>query len=250
MKTVCTIEARMESSRLPGKVLLEAAGKPLLEHMVERLRRVDAIDDIVIATTVDPSCDPIEELAKRIGVGCYRGSEDDVLDRVLQAAASAKADLIVETTGDCPLIDPAVIDQVIGEFHEHGPDYCANVLKPGWPRGMDIQVFPFKVLEEVAGLTSDPHDREHVSIYIYSHPEKYGLRHVSCDLPNNASELRLTVDTPADFEVVKAVFEKLYPTEPNFDLNAIIRLAAREPELFAANSEIRQKPIRVDTGRR
>src|SRR3954454_8823993 len=132
-RVVATIEARMTSSRLPGKVLLPAVGKPLLELMVERLQRSRHLDAIVIATTEDASSDPLEELAERLGIGCFRGSEDDVLARVLGAARAYDADLIVELTGDCPLIDPALVDLHVERFNEGGSDYTANVLEKTYP---------------------------------------------------------------------------------------------------------------------
>jgi spore coat polysaccharide biosynthesis protein SpsF len=243
MRTVCTIEARMTSSRLPGKVLLPAAGKPLLEHMIDRLRRVEQVDEIVIATTEDASSDPLEELAKRVGVGCFRGSEDDVLARVLGAAQAYDAELIVETTGDCPLIDPATVDLVIARFHEAGVDYCANNLERTYPRGMDAQAFPTAVLAEVDTLTDDPSDREHVSLYIYEHPERYQLLSVTSDRPQTGA-LRLTVDTPEDYELIKTVFETLYPSKPDFDLQDILALFDGRPELADINRHVEQKAVR------
>src|SRR5262249_10453488 len=159
VRTVCTIEARMTSSRLPGKVLLEAAGKPLLAHMVERLRRARTLDAIVIATTEEAASDPIVALAEQLGVGCFRGGEEDVLARVLGAAQAYDAELIVETTGDCPLIDPEVVDLVVERFNEGGVDYCSNTLERTYPRGLDTQAFPTAVLAEVAELTQEPPDR-------------------------------------------------------------------------------------------
>src|SRR3954468_19392190 len=222
-RVVATIEARMTSSRLPGKVLLPARGRPLLELMVERLRRCRHLDEIVIATTEDASSDPLQALAERLGVGCFRGSEDDVLARVLGAARAFDAELIVETTGDCPLIDPATVDLVISRFHDADVDYCANNLERTYPRGMDAQAFPTAVLAEVATLTDDPHDHEHVSLYIYEHPERYRLRSVVSDRPETG-ELRLTVDTAEDYELVRTVFEELYPRDPAFALPEILAL--------------------------
>jgi spore coat polysaccharide biosynthesis protein SpsF len=243
MRTVCTIEARMTSSRLPGKVLLPAAGKPLLEHMIERLRRVEQLDEIVIATTEDASSEPLQALASRLGVGCFRGSEDDVLARVLGAAQAYDAELIVETTGDCPLIDPATVDLVISRFHEAGVDYCANNLERTYPRGMDAQAFPTAVLAEVDTRTDDPSDREHVSLYIYEHPERYKLHSVTSDRPETGA-LRLTVDTPEDYELVKTVFEALYPAKPDFSLQDILALFDARPELADVNRHVEQKAVR------
>jgi spore coat polysaccharide biosynthesis protein SpsF len=242
-RVVCTIEARMTSSRLPGKVLMPAAGRPLLEHMIERLRRARTLDGIVIATTEDPSSDPIAELAERLGVDCHRGSEDDVLARVLDAARACDAELIVETTGDCPLIDPALVDQVVEAFREGGADYCSNNLERTFPRGMDVQVFPTAVLAEVATLTDDPADREHVSLYIYEHPERYRIRTVRSGRPG-LGDLRLTVDTPEDLALVRAIFDELHPRDPAFGLDAVLDLLAERPDLAALNREVVQKPVR------
>jgi spore coat polysaccharide biosynthesis protein SpsF len=244
LRTVITIEARMLSTRLPGKVLRPILGRPMLELMIERLRRVKRVDAIVVATTLDPSCDPIEALAQKLGVGCFRGSEDDVLDRVLQAARSADADLIVETTGDCPLIDPAVIDQVIDAFLAREVDYAANVLRPTWPRGLDVQVFPRAVLERVASLTQDPADREHVSLYIYEHPELFQLHNVESGLPTEVAELRLTVDTPEDFALVTRIYEALYPQRPDFRVADILTLLADHPDWRDLNRTVQQKAVR------
>jgi spore coat polysaccharide biosynthesis protein SpsF len=242
-RRVATIEARMTSSRLPGKVLLPAAGRPLLEHMVERLGRARHVDAIVIATTEEAASDPIADLADRLGVGCFRGSEEDVLGRVLGAARAFDADVIVETTGDCPLIDPAIVDAVIERFAEGGVDYCSNTLERTYPRGMDVQVFPTAVLAEVDGLTDDPADREHVSLYIYEHSERYRLRSVVYDRPETAA-LRLTVDTPEDYALVQAIFEALYPRDPAFGLEAMLALVDERADLRALNRHIQQKPVR------
>jgi spore coat polysaccharide biosynthesis protein SpsF len=233
----------MQSTRLPGKVMLPIMGRPMLELMIERLKRVNQIDAIVIATTSDPSCDVIESLAARLNVGCFRGSEEDVLDRVLRAARAAHAEIIVETTGDCPVIDPEVIDRVISEFLASPVDYCSNVIERTYPRGMDVQVFPLSVLEQVAMLTQDAVDHEHVSLYIYRHPERFRLRNVSSNLSPTADELRLTVDTPEDFELVKKIYETLYPVKAHFALADIIELCARNPTLPLLNQHVKQKLV-------
>ena len=244
MRTIITVEARMRSTRLSGKVLRPILGQPMLARMIERLRRVRRADGIVVATTDHAADDPIAALATRLGVGCHRGSESDVLARVLDAARSAGADLIVETTADCPLIDPVVIDQVIQTFHRNRVDYCANVLVPTYPRGLDAQVFPTRVLAEVAGLTNDPADREHVSLYIYEHPERYRLLNVASGLPREVSDLRLTVDTAEDLALVTRVYDELYPNNPAFGLADIVALMEREPLLRTMNQHIQQKTAR------
>jgi len=242
-RVVGIIQARMTSTRLPGKVLLPAVGTPLLQLMIERLRRAERLDDVWVATTDQPASDPIEALARELGAGCFRGSEEDVLSRVLGTAEAAGADVIVETTGDCPLIDPAVVDRVVDAYLAGDVDYASNVLRRTYPRGLDTQVFPTAVLAEVDALTQDPADREHVSLYIYEHPERYRLRNVESGHPGSA-ELRLTVDTPEDLELVREVFSALHPSNPAFGLEDMLALFRERPELAAINREIRQKPAR------
>src|SRR5262249_58632314 len=190
-------------------------------------------DGIVVATTDTPADDAIEELARRLGVGCFRGSEDDVLDRVLRAAQSAAADAIVEITGDCPLVDPQVVDRLVDVYLANDYDYVANVLKRTYPDGLDTQVFATSLLAEVARLTQDPADREHVSLYIYEHPERYRLHNVESDLPPKYWKLRLTLDTPEDFALIAAIYGELYPKNPAFTLSDVLRLLDRRPDLLA-----------------
>ena len=242
-QTICTIEARMTSTRLPGKVLKLAAGRPLLAHMIARLERCAALDRIVIATSANATDDPIAALAERLGVGCFRGSEDDVLGRVLAAARAHDAEVVVETSGDCPLIDPAIVSEVVARFSDGGVDYCSNTLERTYPRGMDVQVFPTAVLAEVDRLTDAPADREHVSLYIYEHPERYRLRSVRAEHARGA-DVRLTVDTPEDLALVREVLEALYPANPGFSLADVLDLLDARPELRALNRDIQQKPVR------
>lgn len=244
MKTGITIEARMTSSRLPGKVLLPIAGRPALERMVERVRRVRGIDQIVIATTVNATDDPIAQLATSLGIGCHRGSEDDVLQRVLDAAFAYRLDVIVELTGDCPLIDPEVIQAVLSTYCEAGVDYVSNCLNSRtFPLGMETQIFATKVLADVARRTSDAEDHEHVSLYIYRHPELYSLQNHPAPVPFADSSLRLTLDTPADYELIRRVYETLYPGNPEFGLADILALMKRQPELRSLNAGVQQKHV-------
>lgn len=244
MKIVCIIEARMRSSRLPGKVLKPIVGKPMLELMVERLKRARTLDDIVIATTDQPGDEAVAALAGRLGIGSFRGSEEDVLARVLGAARSAEADVIVETTGDCPLLDPAIIDKVVADYRMGSADFVANMLSYTHPRGMDVRVFSTGDLEEINRVSADPADHEHVSLHFWEHPEKYRLRNVTSDLPPAVADLRLTVDTEEDFELVRQVYEELYPANPAFTLCDVVNLLERRPELAAINREVRQKSVR------
>jgi len=244
MNIIATIEARMASSRLPGKILKEAVGKPLLELMVERVRKSKLLNNVVVATTVESSDDVTEKACQKMGVNCFRGSNDDVLERVLKAAQTYKADLIVELTGDCPLLDPIQMDRVIQYYLDHSFDYVSNFRDRLFPRGTETQVFSVKVLEDVARRTQDAADHEHVSLFIYEHPEIYKLGGVSAELFYNRPDLRLTVDTPLDYELIQTVFERLYPKNNEFTLKDVINLLDSEPALKVLNQQIQQKPVR------
>ncbi len=240
-RIVATIEARMTSTRLPGKVLKEAVGKPMLELMIERLARAPSLDGIVVATTSNATDDPIEALARRLGVGVWRGSETDVLQRVLDAARHHKIDVIVETTGDCPLIDPVLVEDCVRTYRAANVDYVSNVLERSYPVGMDTQVFAASVLADVARRTDDPADREHVSLYIYRHPEIYSLRNVPAPPALARPDLALTLDTPEDYAMIASVFEALYPRNSAFTLADVLALLDRRPDIAALNAHVRRK---------
>lgn len=243
MKTAVIVQARMTSSRLPGKILKPVLEKPLLDHMMDRLSRMQTIDDIIIATTDKPTDDPVEQLTMRRGYTCFRGSEEDVLDRVLKAARQHKVDLIVETTGDCPLIDPVESDKVVRLYREGSLDYASNVLTRTYPRGMDTQVFPTSILEDVNRRTHDPIDHEHVSYFIYQHPELYRLGNVAAPRKLRRPDLRLTVDTMEDFQLIENIIEALWPENPEFSLEDIVDYLNENPTLLELNKHVEQKKI-------
>lgn len=233
----------MASSRLPGKILADAEGKPMLERMIERLRHVSSLDEIVIATTINSSDDPVEALARRLGAGIWRGSEEDVLSRVLDAASAYQADVIVELTGDCPLIDPAIVNRVISEYRRLGVDYVSNVLERSFPIGMDTQVFSAKTLADAARRTNDPADREHVSLFIYRHPEIYSLANVKAAQSETRPDLRLTLDTHEDLQVIRKIFGALLPSGNSFPLKAMIDFLDLHPEVAAINAQVRHRHV-------
>jgi len=237
------IEARMASTRLPGKVLRPIMGRPMLELLIERLQRAETLDCILVATTEKGADDPICALAERLGIGYYRGSEEDVLDRVLRTARAFSVADIIEITGDCPLIDPAVVDRVVREYRGYSCEYASNVIRRTYPRGMDTQVFSTAVLERVARLTDDPAYREHVSLYIYEHPEIFRLCSIESGLPEWVTRLRLTVDTGEDFTLVSAIFEALSPQNPAFGLSDIVRLLEERPDLQEINRHVGHKEV-------
>ena len=241
MKIVATIEARMGSSRLPGKVLRTILGKPMLELMIERVKQARGIDQIVIATSRNTRDDPLEALARRTGVGCYRGSEDDVLDRVLQAAKTYTAEHIVELWGDTPLIDPQIIDKAVRYYLENDFDCVGTCLDRKFPWGMSLLIFPAAILEEVSKITNDPVDRENVSNYIYEHPEKYAIGHLPCPAEINRPEIRLTVDELPDFELVSKIFENLGNKNQFFTTLDILKFLDAHPELKDLNKLVKQR---------
>lgn len=240
-RITATIEARMTSSRLPGKVLLPILGVPALELIVGRLKKSRYLDSICIAMTTNADDDAIEALAQRLKVGVFRGSESDVLGRVLGAACASKADTIVEITGDCPFVDPGLVDRGIEEFFTHDVDYASNTIEPTYPNGFDVQVFPTKVLAEVSEITDDPVDRTHVSYYIYMHPEKYRCLNWVAQPENRAPEFRMTLDEESDYMALTAVAEALAPQKPLFTAEDVVQYLRAHPETVAINANVRQK---------
>lgn len=239
MKTVMIVQARMTSTRLPGKVLKEVLGRPLLEYQIERLRRIKSADEIVIATTVNDTDQPIVDLCNRLAVHYYRGSEEDVLSRYYEAAVKYRADIVVRVTSDCPLIDPEVCDNAIGWFLQHWQEYDYLQLVQ-CPRGLDTEVFSYKVLKECFNQANERPDREHVTTFIYRrHPERYRIKYLN--FPQELSHYRWTVDTPEDFELVKRIIEQIYTVKSDFNFVDILDIMATKPELYYINSDIRQK---------
>lgn len=236
-----TIQARMTSTRLPGKILKPVNGRPLLSYMIERLRRIDSAQEIILCTTTNDTDDILVEFAKDEGILCYRGSEDDVMSRVLEAAQKFNVDTIVETTSDCPLIDPDICQQVIAHYHQEGVDYASNIYKRCYPIGMDVQVFKTDILADAFSKTDDPSEREHVSLYIYRHPETYKLGWIESPESQYDPHLRLTLDTAEDYEVIKFIFERLYPQNKEFTLSDVLALLEQHPEIRAINSDIQHK---------
>lgn len=236
-----TIEARMTSTRLPGKVLADVGGQPALALMIRRLSRSVVNGSICVATTTNDEDDGVAALARDLGVSYYRGSEQDVLGRVLGAAESIGADVIVETTGDCPLIDAGLLDDAVLEWFSADVHYCSNLLQPGLPSGLDVQVFSTAVLAEVAALTSDPRDREHVSLYIYEHPDRYRVSHVPVPADLNRPDWRWTVDTSDDLAFVRAVVEGV---GPDATAREMVHWLDAHPDVLALNAHVAQKPVR------
>lgn len=244
-RVVASIEARMGSSRLPGKVLADLCGRPALSRLVSRLRRATLLDDIVLATSTSPADDALEAWARSEGLSCHRGSEDDVLRRVVEAQTAMRADLVVEVTGDCPLLDPEIIDLGVATFLENDCDVATNVRKPGWPMGADVQVFRLADLAEVERTVADPAVREHVSLYFYEHPERYRIIHLMPPARWRDPGLRLQLDYPEDLEFLRRVWPRLESLHgETFGLEEIMALLRREPELTEINRHREEKSAR------
>ena len=241
MKVIATIEARMGSTRLPGKVLLEVVGVPLLGHLISRLQACDKLDDFVVATTTSPADDVIDEYCQSLGVAVFRGDEDDVLGRVLAAASSLAADVVVETTGDNPLLDPEIVDLHVDTFLSNTADYVSNVVVPTFPNGMDVQVFSLETLRTSEASANHPLDREHVTRHIRQHPEIFTQINVIAPLAVRRPDLSVTVDVDADFEIVRLVLENLYnPSEP-FTCTDLVVFLDGHTEIAELNSKVRRK---------
>lgn len=241
MKVAAIIQARMGSSRLPGKILKEVLGKPLLAFQMERVQRVARLDDIVVATTDCLRDDAVVSFCKANKLSYFRGSEEDVLKRYYDAALHLKADVVVRMTSDCPLIDPSLINKVIQThfLHHHRLQYTSNIIVRTLPRGMDTEVFTFDALKEAYENAENKKDREHVTRYILHHPSIFKLFNV----PNEKdySDHRWTVDTEEDFHFIKKILGTLYPHKPKFTMKDIINLLGKHPEWKLINSQIQQK---------
>ena len=228
------IQARMGSTRLPDKVMRAICGTPMIGLLLERLNYSKLVDQIVLATSEDPDNDSLEKYVQGLEYTVFRGSEDDVLDRYYHAAKKVKADIVVRITGDCPLIDALIVNQVITKFKRDGVDYASNILPPTYPDGLDTEVFTFQALETAWREAKEPQEREHVTLYIRE-SGKFSQTSVVHDTDH--SKQRWTVDEPEDFEVVKKVFEYFYPRN-NFDWIEVLDLCRKNPDQFASNSSI------------
>ncbi len=247
MRTVATIEARMGSKRLPGKVLMHIGGVRSLECQVRRLQRCEQIDDIVIATTTHANDEAIVDFAQEVGVHVFRGSEDDVMSRILGAAKSVDGELQVQTTGDCPIIDPSIVDEVVSVFKQANGsfDFVSNEIERSYPIGMDCRVFPVAVLEEAASLCQDPTHRVHGSTYIYvgEGSARYRVKNVLAPKELHYPDLRWTLDEPADLEFLKAVMGHFGDRYDSFTAHELMQWLKENPELSDINENVRQKTL-------
>ncbi|MCL6557416.1 MAG: glycosyltransferase family protein [Firmicutes bacterium] len=243
------LQARVSSTRLPGKVLKPILGEPMLIRQIERVRRARRVDYLLVATSVDPSDDPIEKLCKENNVDCFRGNLDDVLDRFYKASRQFLPEHVVRLTGDCPLADPRLIDEIILHHLNGNYDYTSNTLEPTYPDGLDVEIFRFSCLEQAWREAFLPSQREHVTPFIYQHPDRFKIAGVKNS--TNLAALRWTVDEPEDFALVSKIYEALYPSNPGFTTEDILSFLKEHPELLTLNSSYErnegyQKSLRKD----
>jgi spore coat polysaccharide biosynthesis protein SpsF len=240
MKVVAIIQARMRSTRLPGKVLADVGGRPMLCRVCDRARQAELVDQVVVATTFHPDDDQIVDQCRRMRLPCFRGSAEDVLDRYHQAAGAYQAEAVVRITADCPLIDPQVIDLVVSAFLQHWPDYASNILRRTWPRGQDTEVIRAAALARACREATRPYQRTHVTPYLYQHPESFRL--LSVTGPEDLGEGRWTVDLPEDLDFVRAIYRRLDGNQTS-SWRRVQRLLIREPALAELNRHVRQKQL-------
>jgi len=242
MLTIAIVQARIGSTRLPGKILKDLAGAPMLVRCVNRVRRASLVDDVLVATTDRHTDDMVATLCAARQWCCFRGSEDDVLDRYYRAALSCRADVIVRVTSDCPLIEPEIIDRVLRAFHASEPvaDYVSNVIpRRTFPRGLDVEVFTFAALERAWHEDRNPAWREHVTEYMLRNPNRFTLGGVSSS--DDLSHWRWTVDTPEDLTLARLIYESFH--NDRFSWREVLALLAEHPDWADINRDIRQKAI-------
>lgn len=236
MKADVIIQARLGSTRLANKVLLEILGKAVLEYVVERVRMAEGVKTVVVATSTKAEDSRIEELAVRLGVKSYRGSEEDVLDRFYQAARFYNLRHIVRITADCPLIDPRVIDDVVGHYFSTGADYCSNTLERTYPDGEEVRVFGFKTLEKTWREARLLSEREHVTPYMEKNPNIFKLANLKNSI--NTGDKRWSIDEKEDFEFIKIILENLYPKRRDFHMKDVLEFLRANPAAENINKHI------------
>lgn len=244
MKTVAIIQAHMGSTRLPGKVMLDLGGRPVLRRVVDRARAIPGVDEVVVACATLPGDDVLEEACRAWGVAVYRGSDHDVLARFLGAARAHGADACVRITSDCPLLDPGVSGDIVRRFRQAQPgvDYASNKIPQSFPRGLDTEVFTRAALERADADATQPYERAHVTIHLYEHPERFRLLGVTSD--TDRADWRWTLDTPEDLAFLREVYARLGPGD-DFAWTDVVALLEREPALMDINRHIVQKDVRA-----
>jgi spore coat polysaccharide biosynthesis protein SpsF len=239
LDVIAIVQARMGSTRLPGKVLKKIKNRFVLDYVIQRLKFSDKINDVILATTTDKKDDVLETYAIEREVRYFRGNEEDVLSRYYNAAKKYGGEIIVRITSDCPLIDPEIVDNVINKHIDNKADYTSNVIKRTYPRGLDTEVFNFDVLSEAYKNANEKYQQEHVTSYMIEHPEKFKLQNIEAKGKLKRPDIRITVDTEEDFELIKKII--LHFNNLNFKTEDIIGFLDRNPELLEINKNVIQK---------
>jgi len=246
-QTVAIIQARMGSSRLPGKVLLGLNCDPVLAHDVRRVRKATTIDTIIVATSTETADDVIEQICVERGIPVHRGSETNVQQRVFDAAIADDTDVVVRITADCPLLDPDVIDAVVETLQQTNADYASNIQQRTFPRGLDVEAFTFESFRRVHTEATEPHHREHVTPYYRENPEVFDLETVTSEMVyddpqfQNRTDLRLTLDEAADYELLQRLYKEI-PYEDTMPTKRAIEYMD-EHNLEHINAHIEQKEV-------
>jgi spore coat polysaccharide biosynthesis protein SpsF len=244
LRVVASVEARVRSKRLPGKVLRKCMGRPLLELLIERLLRSETVDEIVVATTVDDSCDPLVGVAIAAGAKVFRGSEENVSERVTRAMNEARAEIVVQLTGDNPLVDPDIVDHMVRACACGSSDFLTNSRRPSYPEGFEVQVMPMETLCRSYALSSDSARCEHVCLAVHENPGLFRIRDIVAPPALHRPDLRLTLDTSADLAVIREVFGALYPVNSAFACADVIRFLNDHPDVAKWNAGVVNKTPR------
>lgn len=241
-KIIAIVQARMGSTRLPGKVLTDLGGATVLARVVERVRRSARVDQVVIATSVSPIDQPIVSECERLNVACFRGSEEDVLDRYFRAAQRFDGETVLRVTSDCPLTDPTLIDGLIQAFAEREVDFACNVAPRTYPRGLDAEVFTLRALAKAREMADMPHQREHVTTVFYERPDVFRMTSVRSE--RDYSRYRWTLDTNDDLRLIRQIYQS-FGNRSDFTWRDVIALMERNPQLENINAHVVQKPVRT-----
>lgn len=234
----------MNSTRLPGKVLMTCVGKPMIELLIERIRRSKTVDKIVIATTTKKPDDAIVAYARKLGVGFFRGSEQNVVQRVTRAMEAAEAEIVVQLTGDNPLVDPNIIDRMVRIYRANKLDYISNKLVRTFPIGLDVQVSSLSILQKSLKLAKDKPTQEHLYLSIYENPGRFRLFNLVAEPELCRPELRFTMDTKEDFDFICAIYKHFYKRENYFTSRQIIKFLDSHPKIVTINQDVVQKSPR------
>lgn len=237
---IALIQARMGSSRLPEKTLANIAGKPMLWHLIKRVEKAKSIDKIVIATTVEPQDDAIEAFAKEHNIAYYRGSEMDIMSRLTEATEANHGSVAVRITGDCPLVDPRIIDKLVTAYTQEKEqvDIVTNIFPPSSPDGLSVEVVPLSILKRALQETQDPMWREWATVYFYEHPQNYRIKNILSE--PNLSHHRWTVDYQEDLKLITAIFEALGPNGEDFTTEQILDFLEKNPEIYMLNRKYKR----------